>query len=73
VKALFAEKGFAAEIGLTAVNSINFVRIAAQAVYYFTATARLAGQSTLSFPREISATFSPAKPRPAWGSPWKNW
>ena len=41
VKALFAEKGFAAEIGLTAVNSINFVRIAAQAVYYFTATAAL--------------------------------
>ena len=41
VKALFTEKAFAAEIGLTAVNSINFVRIAAQAVYYFTATAAL--------------------------------
>jgi threonine synthase len=41
VKALFAEKDFAAKIGLTAVNSINFVRIAAQAVYYFTATAAL--------------------------------
>ena len=40
-KALFAEKDFAGEIGLTAVNSINFVRIAAQSVYYFTATAAL--------------------------------
>ena len=39
VKGLFAEKEFAREIGLTAVNSINFARIAAQAVYYFTATA----------------------------------
>ena len=39
VKALFADRAFAAKIGLTAVNSINFVRIAAQSVYYFTATA----------------------------------
>src|SRR4051812_39217024 len=42
VKELFAQKDFAAEIGLTAVNSINFVRIAAQSVYYFTAAAALA-------------------------------
>ncbi len=42
VKALFAEKDFAKEISLTAVNSINFVRIAAQSVYYFTAAAQLA-------------------------------
>jgi threonine synthase len=41
VKGLFAEKEFAREIGLTAVNSINFVRIAAQSVYYFTAAAQL--------------------------------
>jgi threonine synthase len=41
VKEMFAQTEFAAEIGLTAVNSINFVRIAAQAVYYFTATAAL--------------------------------
>jgi threonine synthase len=40
VKGLFAEKEFAREIGLTAVNSINFVRIAAQSVYYFTAAAQ---------------------------------
>jgi threonine synthase len=41
VKGLFAEKDFAKEISLTAVNSINFVRIAAQSVYYFTAAAAL--------------------------------
>jgi threonine synthase len=41
VKALFAETDFAHQIGLTAVNSINFVRIAAQSVYYFTASAAL--------------------------------
>src|SRR6185437_3065875 len=38
VKALFADAPFARAVSLTAVNSINFVRIAAQAVYYFAAT-----------------------------------
>ena len=41
VKALFADTAFANDISLTAVNSINFARIAAQCVYYFTATAQL--------------------------------
>lgn len=41
VKALFAETDFARGVSLTAVNSINFARIAAQAVYYFTAAAEL--------------------------------
>ncbi|GAA0531453.1 threonine synthase [Rhizomicrobium palustre] len=41
VKALFAETDFAEAVNLTAVNSINFARIAAQAVYYFTAAAEL--------------------------------
>src|SRR5471032_2390119 len=41
VKRLFADTAFAGEVGLTAVNSINFARIAAQCVYYFTATAQL--------------------------------
>ncbi len=41
VKALFAETGFARAVSLTAVNSINFARIAAQSVYYFTAAAQL--------------------------------
>ncbi len=50
MKGLFAETAFASEIGLTAVNSINFVRIAAQSVYYFTATAALGGAATFIVP-----------------------
>src|SRR6185312_6225378 len=41
VKALFADADFAARSNLTAVNSINFVRILAQCVYYFTTAAAL--------------------------------
>jgi len=41
VKDLFADTAFANSVSLTAVNSINFARIAAQSVYYFTATAQL--------------------------------
>jgi threonine synthase len=41
VKDLFTQTDFARQIGLTAVNSINFERIAAQSVYYYTATAQL--------------------------------
>jgi threonine synthase len=50
VKGLFAETAFAAQIGLTAVNSINFARIAAQSVYYFTATAALGRPATFVVP-----------------------
>jgi threonine synthase len=41
VKTLFADTAFARDVSLTAVNSINFARIAAQIVYYFTATTKL--------------------------------
>lgn len=41
VKASFADTEFAEAVNLTAVNSINFARIAAQAVYYFTAAVEL--------------------------------
>jgi len=41
VKSLFAGRNFAGAAHLTAVNSINFVRIAAQSVYYFWAAAKL--------------------------------
>jgi len=41
VKALFADADFARKTHLTAVNSINFARIAAQSVYYFTTAAKL--------------------------------
>ncbi len=37
VKALFADEAFRADVGLSAVNSINWARIMAQIVYYFTA------------------------------------
>jgi threonine synthase len=43
VKALFADKGFVAEVGLSGVNSINWARIVAQSVYYASVQARLGG------------------------------
>ena len=50
VKALFAETDFAHAVNMTAVNSINFARIAAQCVYYFTATAQLGRPATFVVP-----------------------
>jgi len=50
VKALFADTAFAGAVGLTAVNSINFARIAAQCVYYFTATRELGRAATFVVP-----------------------
>jgi threonine synthase len=50
VKELFADFAFARAVNLTAVNSINFARIAAQCVYYFTATAALGRASTFVVP-----------------------
>jgi threonine synthase len=50
VKMLFADTEFADEISMTAVNSINFARIAAQCVYYFTATAQLGTPATFVVP-----------------------
>jgi threonine synthase len=41
VKRLFQDDGFRTHTNLTAVNSINLVRILAQSVYYFTAAAAL--------------------------------
>ena len=41
VKALFADSGFRAEVDLSGVNSINWARVVAQAVYYFTAAVAL--------------------------------
>jgi threonine synthase len=41
LKALFADAAFARDTDLAAVNSINFARIVAQCVYYFTAAAAL--------------------------------
>lgn len=41
VKAMFADQAFATEVSLSGVNSINWARIAAQAVYYATAQAAI--------------------------------
>jgi threonine synthase len=41
VKAMFADKAFAGRFTLSAVNSINWARLAAQIVYYFYAAVRL--------------------------------
>lgn len=41
VKAMFADTTFRSEVGLSAVNSINWGRIMAQIVYYVTAAVRL--------------------------------
>ncbi len=50
VKSLFADADFARKVSLTAVNSINFARIAAQTVYYCTAAARLGTAPTFVVP-----------------------
>ena len=50
VKELFADNEFALAVNMTAVNSINFARIAAQVVYYFTATAQLGRAATFVVP-----------------------
>lgn len=50
VKALFADTPFRDEVGLAAVNSINWARIAAQIVYYATAALALgAPEKKISF------------------------
>tara|TARA_A100001037_G_scaffold253962_1_gene238850 strand:- start:3106 stop:4518 length:1413 start_codon:yes stop_codon:yes gene_type:complete len=41
VKALFADHGLRDELGLSAVNSINWARIMGQTAYYFAAAAKL--------------------------------
>lgn len=50
VKALFNHHAFRDEIGLSGVNSINWARIAAQAVYYFSSAVALGAPGrTISF------------------------
>lgn len=45
VKAMFNDAKFRSEMNLSAVNSINWARIMAQTVYYFTAAAQIPGAS----------------------------
>src|SRR4029079_2282114 len=49
VKELF-DDSLAAAVNMAAVNSINFARIAAQCVYYFTTTAQLGRPATFVVP-----------------------
>jgi threonine synthase len=50
VKVLFTDSAFVERVSLTAVNSINFARIAAQCVYYFTAGLKLKKPATFVVP-----------------------
>jgi threonine synthase len=45
VKSLFADATFKADVDLSGVNSINWARVVAQAVYYFTAAVALGAPS----------------------------
>ncbi len=49
VKKLFADRDFADSVHLSGVNSINWARLAAQTVYYFTAAAALDGGAPINF------------------------
>jgi threonine synthase len=49
VKALFGRQDFRARHALSAINSINWARIIAQSVYYYTAIAKLGSGSRSSF------------------------
>ncbi|BET67779.1 threonine synthase [Opitutales bacterium ASA1] len=51
VKDLFGDRGFVADVGLSAINSINLARVLAQCVYYLWARLRLdeAGQGETEF------------------------
>jgi threonine synthase len=49
VKALFGRQEFRSRHGLSAINSINWARIIAQSVYYYTAMAKLGAGSLPSF------------------------
>ncbi len=58
VKAMFNHHAFRDEIGLSGVNSINWARIAAQVVYYFTAAVSLGGPGRMPIERLGIATNS---------------
>ena len=49
VKELFSDRAFVSHVGLSAVNSINFARIMAQCVYYFTASIALGSAQPARF------------------------
>lgn len=50
VKALFGDRAFRDQVGLSAMNSINWARVMAQIVYYVTAQRRLGQPTAFSVP-----------------------
>jgi threonine synthase len=50
VKALFRDRAFSDRVRLSGVNSINWARVVAQTVYYFTAAATLGGRASFVVP-----------------------
>ncbi len=70
VKALFNHHAFRDEIGLSGVNSINWARIAAQVVYYFTSAVSLGAPGrkvSFAVPTGISATCWRVTSPSGWG------
>lgn len=49
VKTLFGDQSFVGQVSLGGVNSINWARIAAQTVYYFTSCAALSDRGDIDF------------------------
>ena len=71
VKALFADTALRRDLSLSAMNSINFARIAAQIVYYVAAGLALgAPERPVSF-AVLDRQFRPMSTRRIWRAPWK--
>ncbi|MFK5920841.1 MAG: threonine synthase [Verrucomicrobiota bacterium] len=56
VKELFGDLEFKAEVGLSAINSINLARVLAQAIYYFHAWAQLPAAARANDPTFVVPT-----------------
>ena len=76
VKDMFNDHGFRDRVALSGVNSINWARIMAQIVYYFSSALSLGaptGRSPSPCRPAISATSSPAMPPSAWACRSTGW
>jgi threonine synthase len=75
VKAMFNHAAFRDQVRLSGVNSINWARIMAQIVYYFTSlpfpSARRTGKYRSPYRRAISVTSSQVTAPSAWDCPSK--
>jgi threonine synthase len=76
VKDMFNDFAFRDAVGLAGVNSINWARVLAQVVYYFTAAVSLGAphrRSASPCPRAISATSTPATSPARWACRSSGW